>query len=577
LNVAAVVARLRRLNIWHVAAGAFLLGLFVLLAFRASVPDRWSGWAFGDAQTMLSTRNWNERGWLNNFLLFCPQGCAKVTTLLDEPPLRQHAHGIMPYGGHGVGPRLWYTHYPPGYLVSYATLATIGLDGMESARILSVVMSLAGLGLFYFFLARLIRPAVAFWSCAVYGLNPTFLNYADSLANVPIDDLLRYGFMVAVLFSTRAATARGRSLATASAWLIQFGLSLASFDSVFFIYIWLVGWDYLDRQGFRWRRYLFFALAPLCAHGLQLAQNAWYLGWRDALLDAQAMFLLKSEASNPSRLRELGVTLDTVLDFVIQEQWLLWSIVILYVVRRAGLRTLNDRPVPSIALLTLLFLAGLGYLVVLPQAGRMGYQGHQMLPFYAVAVGGLIVSAADMFSHFVHGAFKPRWGVNRRHFELSWLLAATVCLMLFGWWLGSAQPHAWRPPDPPNPDQQLARGLCRVSTAHEPVYFNLEGLTMYWNHAFLPGYPQIHPIVEYDAGRRLMLSFNSETTLAADLKQLLHRAGPGSFSPVLISRDPERLRKILDILCEQEVITQTPQSFDVLHARYVLDLTPHLR
>jgi len=577
LNVAALVTRLRRLHVLHLAIGAFLLGLFLLLALRAAAPNRWSGWAFGDAQTLLSVRNWNELGWLNNYLLFLPQGHARIVPLLDAPPLWHHAHGIMPYGGRGVGPRLWYTHYPPGYLIPYAALAASGLDSMAAARILSVAMSLGGLGLFYYFLARAIRPAVAFASCVIYALNPTFLQFADSLANVPIDDLLRYGFLVALLFATRASTRRGRAWSSVIAWVVQFLLSLCSFDSVFFLYIWLVGWDFLERQGFRWKRYLVFALAPISAHGLQFLQNVWYLGWHDAALDAQAMFLLKSEASNPSRVQEVLITLDTILNFVISQPWLLWSMAVLYAVRRVALRTYADGPAPSLRLLALLFLCGLGYVFVLPQAGRMGYQGHQMLPFFSVAVGGLIVAVVDMGWHFAHAPFAAQWGINRRHFELGWLLSAVLCLAWFGNWYYGARRDLLVPPNPLNPDERLAQSLCALSTAHEPVYLNLEGMTNYWNPAFVPGYPQIYPVVEYYAGRRPILCFTSDTALAADLKELLRLGRPGLFSPVLITQDAARMRQILECLCEKEVITRTPQSFDSYHARQVLDLTPYLR
>jgi hypothetical protein len=152
-----------------------------------------------------------------------------------------------------------------------------------------------------------------------------------------------------------------------------------------------------------------------------------------------------------------------------------------------------------------------------------------------------------------------------------------VCLAFFGHWFYGARRDLFSPPNPLNADERLAQSLCALSTAEEPVYLNLEGMTNYWNPAFVPGYPQIYPVVEYYAGRRPILCFTSEAALATDLKELLRLGEPGSFSPVLITRDPARMKQILECLCEKEVIAQAPHDCDWVDGRQVLDLTPYLR
>ena len=112
---------------------------------------------------------------------------------------------------------------------------------MFAARLLSIVLSVAALGIMYVLFARITNPAISFISVLYYGLSAVFLGYADSLANQPIDDLLRFGFMLAVVLSTRAATEQLRNRWLVAAWIMEFSLSLASFDSVFFLYTWLIG------------------------------------------------------------------------------------------------------------------------------------------------------------------------------------------------------------------------------------------------------------------------------------------------------------------------------------------------
>jgi hypothetical protein len=214
---------------WHIALGVFLVGLLLFLSVRASDQYRWSDWGFGDAQTMLSLRQWEEGGWLANDFLFVPQGYAKVVTLLDDLPLRHHAHGTCPGSSPRVGPRLRYTHYPAGYLIPYAVFFRLGLDNLFGARMLSILFSVCGLTLMYVLFSKLTSPAVAFLAVFFYGLSPVFLGYADALANQPLDDLLRFAFMLAVVLSTRAGSARQRKWWAVSAWGLQFMLSLWGF------------------------------------------------------------------------------------------------------------------------------------------------------------------------------------------------------------------------------------------------------------------------------------------------------------------------------------------------------------
>src|SRR3989339_571146 len=137
---------------WHLWNREFIILVFCLLVSLVTVASNryhWSRWDFGDAQTMLTLRHWHEGGWLQNYLLFIPQGYAKVIRILDEPALRPHAHGISPNSSPNVGPRLWYTHFPSGYLVPYAFLYELGLKSIFFMRAFSIFLSLAALVFMY--------------------------------------------------------------------------------------------------------------------------------------------------------------------------------------------------------------------------------------------------------------------------------------------------------------------------------------------------------------------------------------------------------------------------------------------
>jgi hypothetical protein len=564
-----------RHNRWHLAAAAFLLALTVFLGVRAADEDRWSDWGFGDAQTMLSLRQWEEGGWLDNYLLFIPQGYAAAIRHLDDPELRHHAHGTSPSSSPRVGPRLWYTHYPPGYLVPYALLFRLGIDGMPAARLLSVGFSIAALTLLFVFVCRLCAPPVAFLGALVYGLSPSYLGFADSLANQPLDDLLRFGFLLCIVYSTRADTPRARFRWAAAAWGAEFCLSLSSFDSVFFLYTWLIGWDLLEGRGFRWRRYLLFSLAPLSAHGLQFLQNAWYLGAGTAWVDILDTFVLKTAARQAEGpLATMWGSLLLVLQRLTGPPGLLGGLVLLYVGYRSLGRLDGDRETPSLGLLGVLFLCGLALVVILPHAARMPYQGRQMGPFAAVLVGGLLYSlvrtARDLLRPEGRGRVPWRDGVR-----MGFLLAGAPAMFIF--FVFFAAMDRWAVYNIPlhDPDVRLAKELPTLPTAHEPIYFDIQGFRTFWDPAYMPGYPQIMPLLEYYAGSRPILCFSSAPGLITDLKTLATKA-PARFSPVLVASDKDFLHSIVRSLIGAGILLKEPPGAYPVAGRFVVDLTEYM-
>ena len=564
---------------WHRAIALFLAALFLFLAVRAYDDYRWSDWGFGDAQTMLSLRQWEEGGWFANYFLFKPQGYAPVVDQLDEPELRHHAHGTCPGSSPRVGPRLWYTHYPAGYLIPFAVLFRLGLDSLFSVRMLSILLSIGGLALMYAVFSRITSPRVAFVAVLFYGLSRPFLGYADSLANQPIDDLLRFGFMLAVVLSTRADDAAKRKRWLIAAWIIEFSLSLTSFDSVFFIYLWLIGWDLLERRGFRWKLYLLFSLAPVTAHGLQFLQNVWYLGWHDAFIDIKDAFLLKHGADTDynfgrGRLATIVLSLLLLLKYVFDPSWVILVLLAAYLIY--GYLLAEDRgDLPSVGLLGLLFLCGLGFVVVLPMAARMAYEARQMIPFAALLAGGITWSFVDAFRSSLHRRTSEEKSSGREagtRFAVPYLAVSAILLLMF--WFGFLLADRSPIYDVTRlmPEIRFAEQLRVLPTKHEPVYYELGGFFTYWNENYVPGYPQIMPITEYYTGSRPILSFNTAESAADDVTAMVRRCG-APFSPVLVAMDMDILRQVLLRLKEQGTITTVPVARTLAMGRYLVDLT----
>jgi len=573
--------RVKGANPWHLALALFLLCLLVFLSVRAADQYRWSDWGFGDAQTMLSLRQWEEGGWIHNHLLFKPQGYAPVIDLLDDPELRQHAHGTCPGSSPRVGPRLLYTHYPAGYLVPYALLFKVGLDGLFAVRMLSILFSLGALALMYVMFAKITSPRVSFVAVLFYGLTPAFLGYADSLANQPIDDFLRFGFMLAVVLSTRADTELLRKRWAIAAWLIQFALSLVSFDSVFFLYLWLIGWDVIERRGFRWRTYLLYGMAPTFAHGLQFLQNVWYLGWSDAVIDIKDAFLLKYGADQgynygQGRLAVMATSLKILFDNLFKPSALLAIVLAAYGVHRIVLNR-TGRELPSLKLLAVLFLSGLSFVLVLPHAARMAYEARQMLPAVALLMAGFSWSAPMLFKRALHPGEAAEGAPPSPNLWIAapYLLVALVLIMVSWFRLAFSDRTPVYELGPKKDEMQFAQVLAQLKTLYAPVYFDIGAFTLYWDPNYIPGYPQILPLTEYYAGSSPILCFRDLEKAAQDLVSLV-RKSKVRFSPVLVASDPRLFENLYPLLHREGILRDIPPNASLAMGRYAVDLTDYI-
>ncbi len=602
-----IVARLRKMNSWSLALLIFLFCVTLFLSVRASDKYRWSDWGFGDAQTMLSLKQWEEGGWFKNYFLFAPQGYAQVCSIFDDPQLRQHAHGTCPGSSPRVGPRLLYTHYPAGYLVPYAVLFRLGIDSLFAVRMLSILFSVGALIFMYMVFSRITKPGIAFFAVFFYGLTPTFLGYADALANQPLDDLLRFGFMLAVVMSTRAGSDDHKKIWLITAWATEFMLSMSSFDSVFFMYVWLVGWDLIDNQGFRLKRYLLFSLAPVSAHGLQFIQNVWYLGLNDAVIDIKDAFLLKNAADpnynlGQGRMTVIADTIVILFNNLYNPAVFIIGLSVLYVIYYFLVRDKMDREMPSVMLLALLFLSGLSFVLILPHAARMPYESRQMIPFVALLSGAVAYSFLKEFGksiHIVQGSENTGLQKFRKITGPLYLFVAAVFLIVF-WYrftLNERQPVYYIPDEKTDAQYEatirtgqrmdlmryrslreevlLAEELAKIRPAYDPVIFSIDGFQLFWDPAYVPGYPQIMPITEYYAGSRPILCFDAPEALVDDMLYMIQN-GPSRFSPLIVSRNFDLLRHIADRLNERGMLIAFPQSPPNVMGKFVLDLTDHI-
>jgi hypothetical protein len=566
---------IKRPVVWHVLCALFLLVVALFLMARAHDEYRWSDWGFGDAQTMLSLNQWHKEGWIKNRFLFIPQGYFQSIDLLDSPPLRHHAHGICPTTTPRIGPRLWYTHYPAGYLIPYAVLFELGLQDIFFMRLLSIVFSVFAVALFYVMVGYLVSPAIAFFSVMFYCSSGVFLGFADSLANHPLDDLLRFAFMCAVVFSTRLSSGEKRRIAAITAWLVGLCLAFTSLDSIFFIFVWLVGWDIIEGQGSRWKRYLVFFLAPLFAYALQFLQNIWYLGFPDAVVDITDTVFIKGGgvAAHHSRLVIATYFFLKLFADLYRPVFLIPLILLFFCLATKISRGKDQQErVFIVKILCLLLLCAGVYAYLFPNAVKMYYQGRQILPFVALLVGAFTVFS---FAALRRAGGQGKESTGKRVFNKAFAYCSFVLCGTF--WIFQAV-------DIPVPryghlkedlDVALVKEMKALPVPHEPVIFTVEGFNRLYDPAYVPGYPQIDPLLEYYFGSRPIFCFTKTEDLITDLLYLSQHS-PTSFSPVIITKSRERMDAVVSALSEEGIFVSQSREPSLIKKRYVLVL-PEIR
>jgi len=501
----------------HLPFVLLVVFLGVYLGLKTFPEDGWSGWKEGSAQTLLTLEHWDRDGVLEHRALFIPIGYSKAVRHIDHPDLRHHARGIVT--GKLIGNRLYYTHYPPGYLLPFAALKKAGADGRYAFRLLGLTLSLSALVLMYAFLVRVSTPPIAFFGALYYGASTMFLDFADSLANQPLDDLLRFSILFLSISALRADE-RLRKRYTAFIWALSFVLAASSYDSVIFVFLWLVGLDYVQWLKDKGRlkktvpvgKWFLYGLAPVSAFVLQQAQNLWYLGWEDLVLDLKGVFLYRVASSSTggggvwSHLTQVFGALELSTGM---SGWYSVPAIAAIIAALVYLRKHIFYRWPELSFFVLLLVAGSAYSFVFSRSSDLDYQGRQLSPAIGLLVGtGTVLFWRTAISF--RALFNRRGGAGRA------ALFGLLCVSLAALLSGQAQRTARYVSHWPN------HSVDAVSLS---VYKALGAMTE--NDAVIASvdtnsrkrYAQAAPTFEYYAGK-MVLSFQDPEDMKRDVGRI---------------------------------------------------------
>lgn len=533
---------------------AFLVVLpsLVYLVSRSTRVDSWDNWY--SVQTMLTLRYWARDGLLEHKALWICAGYHPEIKIFDKPEFRSLAGSGIATGGL-IGQRLYYTHYSPGSAVPFFLLAKSGIENRFLYRLLATALSLGSV-LFLGGFAYLITDRnhwISLLAVFYYITSSNFLGYADAVSTMTPDDFYRNLILFLSVFSWKCvADEKLKKKLKIFMWAVYFILAISSYDSTFFIFFWLCALNFIETRKFNFKEYFYWAMAPVLAFILQIAQNTWYLGWKDMLLDFWGAFAVRSSeapvvlGSLPPVIKNIFASLSTAGYLAdLRTRFILPLIlIIVYLLWRKRVAATN-----FFYVVLALFGAGMIYGIIFPVAGTFGYQGRQLAPALLLLFGMATYETIKM--------------IKEKKLSLG-VLALAVCMAIV--WSAhfyGAYVYAKDWPNNVFPKEKIAY-LEKIKEISDPSTIILRT-----NSNIVEGdrnYEQFY-------ADRLVLSFDNPDILFEYMDKL-HIAMPGKVNFLLMLTDEEyqralkKFKSIKEYTATQQIIDSLPENFNLIKIVY---------
>ena len=522
-----------------------IIGAYLII--KAIPENSWDGWRVGSAQALLSDKHWANDGLLKNYLLFLPQGYSKVIRYFDDPELRQHARGVATGGF--IGKRLYYTHFPVGYLLPTALLMKIGIVGRFWFRMLEILFSLGALAILYWIFLIISNRLVALLGVLYYGASVLFLDYADTLGNQPIDELLRLAIIALSIFVIK----NQKKYLNYLIWPLYFGLALSSYDSTFFIFAWLVGLDLIIARKIEWKKWIFLASAPILAFAVQLFQNTLYLGWHNMLLDLYGTFKVQIIGSRSGFFISHFKRLTDPFDWFFGVKWYLGILIsILGIAAVKFIKNILPDGMPNLRFLYLGFGATFFHFLFFPSL--FFYQARIISVFGGLLIGTLTVIIIKKIVLL----FRTNASIQR-------------CIVVFGilvlilglWFVQGKRTDAYIKNWPnnvwPTATIEFDKKIKNL-TSGDKVIFQISGLDR--EVAGSDRYPMAASEDEYYIGSPI-LGFTNTNDLIRDFNYLKKRS-EFPFNTIIITDQKPIIEKIKTKLKLKELISKIDDKFFIV-------------
>lgn len=449
------------------------------LGVKAFDENGWDGWGFASAQVIVSNEYWIRDGFIKNYFLQQIYPYSKITQYLDYPEFRNRPIDTM--NGPLTRSHIYYTHYPPLYLVPYFVLQKMGIVDRAFLRLFALSVSLLALYCFYWFIKSVADKKVAIIASLYYGFSVTFLNYADSVQTPPWSALSMFVIMALSILAKNnfenLKKYRRYALIIWGAYLIS---SLLSYDATFYIFAYLVLFDIFILKKFLWKKWLFWASAPILGFTLQIIQNVWYLGWNEMINDLSDVYAERTFRGAKNFIIGLiapfysMTSVKTIFIFKKTIITLTSAVAILGILWKFG-----QKIGPDFNYFKMVFVLATAAIVqpfFINATGGWPYQGVLTAPFW-----GLLIGAGSVF---VINAFKNKESIIYKTMSFGILTAAILMLWSAQFYSTLNYMKDWPNNRPNQKVIEFSKTIKSMEPGKERVAFRIMPKDPIWNNQF---------------------------------------------------------------------------------------------
>ena len=550
---------------------AVLATLLILWGGVAITRHTWSSWLAGDIQTMNTLRYWSRDGIGTHYGLFMTQGYTPFVKIFESQELNQHAMSSVRKTPSGLVQSIYYNHFPGGYLLPlYFLSGIVGVSTEIPFQIFQYTLSLLSLFFLYLFLKEVFNKQwTAQLGTVLYASSWLFLNFSFTLANQPIDDLLRFVLLWLIVQNPEKQKIPYKNFLIFFLYAI---LCISSLDSILFILAFTVLYHILITKKWHWKEWFILGAIAFVARVAQLAQSAAAWGIQGALQDIGYSFSQRATETGPvsfyllAKQRVYGTTLEWLktISYSNHSNLLRFSLAIAVLVYCALLIKIywksDAEKKRVLTIVGILAVAGSTFVLLVPVPGYMQYEGRQWLPC-------LLMATLAGFSWFLEEKQE-----KKRTVEQCLIGAFSIAYMIFVLSTGlqtvrTSHPlYAFPEGGPSSPEKLLAEKIGAYSTAkNELVIFYDPAQKIRQN---LPvekeGFVyQLSSYLAYYSDRFLL----GDTTKEATLRDMeaINAATKGKVQFIILAENPEDTKEILGLwsnTCGQTKETPSVASLD---------------
>ena len=334
-------------------------------------------------------------------------------------------------------PKGFYTHYPPlsetfnGFL-----RAVFRIDSLLYFRIVSIILSFAGILCWYLFIRNFITsPILAYLATLFCVANPFFIYGADSLHYHCYSEVIRFLFFLVFILFLNSTGAKKR-ITLLCLWIINFINALITFEYIIYLPLYILFFrclfaDFKEKISLK----IIFLIISAAVSGflLHFLQNSWHFGsFSLAFQDLKDSFLKRTIGGHelPQGLNFLAwlkyvILRNFSLVFYFDAIVILLSIFLAFILYSKLSDKSREQTEKLFCLFIVFIICGINWYVFFPSHSL----AHAFVNFLARHLVPAAAIGFTIFTYIIYSFLKENNLWNNIYLKTSWIVVVSVIML----------------------------------------------------------------------------------------------------------------------------------------------------